>query len=86
VLHTDGITEARDEDGRFFGLERLTDTLERSAASREPAPETLRQVVHGVLDHQHGRLQDDATLLVAQWSGGGEREMNATGHDLPSHP
>ncbi|GIG28128.1 PP2C family protein-serine/threonine phosphatase [Cellulomonas marina] len=77
VLHTDGITEARGPDGTFFGVDRLVDQLARSAANGEPAPETLRQVVHAVLRHQEGRLQDDATLLVAQWSSGEEREMHA---------
>jgi hypothetical protein len=77
VLYTDGITEARAQDGSFFGLDRLTDLLERSAADEQPAPETLRRVVHAVMDHQSGVLQDDATLLVAQWATGGEKDLQA---------
>ncbi|MDC7121612.1 serine/threonine-protein phosphatase [Cellulomonas fimi] len=68
VFYTDGVTEARGADGAFYGVERLTDQLRRSAAAGYPVPETLRRVVHEVLDHQQGRLQDDATLLVAQWA------------------
>lgn len=77
VFYTDGIIEARDADGRFYGLERLTDQLERPGAAGEPAPETLRQVVHAVLRHQGDHLQDDATLLVAQWASGREQGMTA---------
>ena len=67
ALYTDGVTEARDPDGRFFGTGRLTDFLEREAASGQPAPETLRRLIHAVLTHQNGVLQDDATVLLAHW-------------------
>lgn len=69
VLYTDGITEARDSDGAFFGLERLVALLEEHDGT--PAPETLRLVVRDVLAHQRGVLQDDATLLMLEWSPGG---------------
>ncbi|HEX2075108.1 MAG TPA: PP2C family protein-serine/threonine phosphatase [Geodermatophilus sp.] len=75
VLYTDGITEARNRDGTRFGVDGLTDILERSAADRQPAPETLRRVTHAVMDHQSGVLQDDATLLVAQWATGREQGL-----------
>lgn len=68
VLYTDGVTEARSTDAGEFGLERLADYLERSAASGQPSPEVLRHLVHAVLDHQSGVLQDDATVLMAQWT------------------
>ncbi|MFX5611207.1 SpoIIE family protein phosphatase, partial [Acinetobacter baumannii] len=76
VLYTDGITEARDRHGEFYGLQRFTDQLERSAAARLPAPETLRRVMHEVMDHQRGVLQDDASALIAQLSSGQERQLN----------
>jgi sigma-B regulation protein RsbU (phosphoserine phosphatase) len=68
VFYTDGITEARDTEGHFFGVDRLVEHLERAAAARQPAPETLRRISHDVLDHQGGNLQDDATLLIAEWA------------------
>lgn len=68
LLHTDGITEARDRSGRFFGDDRLTDFLRREAAAGHPPPETVRRLVKAVLTHQDGELQDDATVLLARWT------------------
>lgn len=67
ALHTDGVVEARDPTGQFFGLRRLTDFLEREVAADQPPPETLRRLVQAVLAHQHGLLQDDATVVLAHW-------------------
>ena len=75
VFYTDGITDARDPDGGFFGVDRLVDHLERAAAAQQPAPETLRRISHDVVDHQGGVLQDDATLLFVEWATGDERGM-----------
>lgn len=71
LFHTDGITEARDAQGRFFGVDRLVDLAERHAASGLPAAETLRRLSHTVVDYQAGRLTDDATLVIVEWFGGG---------------
>lgn len=73
VLYTDGVTEARDADGGFFGEPRLVDFLEREAATHHPPPETLRRLMAAVLAHQHGVLQDDATVVLAQWTGANAR-------------
>lgn len=67
VLYTDGVTEARAADGEFFGQARLRDFLEREASTAHPPPETARRLIHAVLRHQDGILQDDATILLAQW-------------------
>jgi serine phosphatase RsbU (regulator of sigma subunit) len=67
VLHTDGVTQARDPQGTTFGRERLVDLLEREAAAAHPPPETVRRVTRAVLEHQRGVLQDDATVLLARW-------------------
>jgi serine phosphatase RsbU (regulator of sigma subunit) len=69
LLYTDGVVEARTPDGEFFGLERLTDLLEREAASGEPADEILRRLVQAVLEHQAADLRDDATLMLVRWKG-----------------
>ena len=68
VLQTDGISEARDRNGRFFGEDRLVDFLQREAASGHPPPETARRLIKAVLNHQDGELQDDATVLLARWT------------------
>ncbi|HEU5475912.1 MAG TPA: PP2C family protein-serine/threonine phosphatase [Actinophytocola sp.] len=68
LLHTDGITEARDARGAEFGVDRLVDLAERHHGGGLPAPETLRRIAHAVLEHQRGHLQDDATLLLLEWA------------------
>ncbi|MCU1387285.1 MAG: Stage sporulation family protein [Ilumatobacteraceae bacterium] len=77
VIYTDGIVEARDSERDFFGLQRFVDILEHSAAEHQRAPETLRLVVHQVLEHQHGVLQDDASVVVVEWSADDAAELTA---------
>lgn len=67
LFYTDGVIEARSPEGEFFGVERLVDLLVRNFAGGLPAPETMRRVVRALLEHQQGRLDDDATLLLVQW-------------------
>jgi serine phosphatase RsbU (regulator of sigma subunit) len=69
MLYTDGVVEARSPDGEFFGQPRLVDMVTRNLAAGRPAPETMRRVVHALLDHQAGDLDDDATLLLVEWHG-----------------
>lgn len=68
ILYTDGITEARDARGEFFGEARLTDFLQREAAAGNPPPETARRLVQAILSHQGGVFQDDATVVLARWT------------------
>lgn len=70
IFYTDGIVDARDADGQFFGIDRLVDAAERHTASGLPAPETLRRLARAVVDHQEGTLQDDATLVIVDWHPG----------------
>ncbi|MGW0465503.1 PP2C family protein-serine/threonine phosphatase [Streptomyces sp. NPDC003027] len=69
ILYTDGITEARDRHGREFGLDHFVDFIVRQQAAALPVPETLRRLVRAVLDHHDGQLNDDATVLLAEWHG-----------------
>ena len=78
LLYSDGIVEARNADGEFFGEHRLIEFTRRAELSGLPAPETLRRLTAAVLAHQGGRLQDDATLVLVDWS------VDARGRLLPS--
>ncbi|MGW0610641.1 hypothetical protein [Streptomyces sp. NPDC002788] len=40
----------------------------RATAVGEPAPETLRRLIHSVLDSPTSRLRDDATILMFEWT------------------
>ncbi|QUX26654.1 serine/threonine-protein phosphatase [Nocardiopsis akebiae] len=69
LLYTDGIIEARDSEGREFGLERFVDFVIRHQADHLPVPETLRRLIQAVMAYHHGRLEDDATVLFCEWRG-----------------
>lgn len=71
LFFTDGVVEARSADGEFFGIDRLADMVSRTSASATPAPETMRRLLHAILDHQDGELQDDATIVAMEWRGPG---------------
>lgn len=76
VLYTDGVVEARDSTGEFFGTERLVEYVTREAASGRPVAETLRRLNHAILRHQAGNLQDDATTLIVEWLSAVEPERS----------
>jgi hypothetical protein len=78
LLYSDGITEARDAHGEFFGEHRLVDFTRRAELARLPAPETLRRLTAAVLAHQGGQLQDDATLVLVDWSTEARRNLFPT--------
>ena len=69
LFYTDGVIEARDTEGNEFGIERFVDFVIRHQAGNLPVPETLRRLVHEVMDYHHGRLTDDATVLFCEWHG-----------------
>jgi hypothetical protein len=75
LLFTDGVTEARAASGEFFGVERLADMVVREDAAGQPAPETMRRLMHAILAHQSGALQDDATAMLVEWRTGGEARL-----------
>jgi hypothetical protein len=75
LFYTDGIVEARDSRGRQFGLRRFADFVIRREADGCPAPETLRRLMRTVLEHQSGRLQDDASALLVEWQHDREKSL-----------
>ncbi|OXS35358.1 PP2C family protein-serine/threonine phosphatase [Streptomyces sp. XY006] len=68
LMYTDGVTEARGSDGGEFGLEQFADYIIRATAAGELAAETLRRLIHSILDSPTSRLRDDATLLMFEWN------------------
>jgi len=63
VLYTDGITEAEDASGKFYGIDRLCATIDR--CRHKSAQEILQAVIDDVRQHigRH-KVYDDITLLV----------------------
>lgn len=83
LIYSDGIVEARDPQGAFFGVDRLVDFTERAEMDRLSAPETLRRLAEAVLAHQGDQLQDDATLLMVDWSSEAHKYLFPTRGALP---
>jgi hypothetical protein len=67
LMYTDGVTDARTREAELMGLERFADYVIRATAGGEPAPESMRRLIHSILDTPDGRLRDDATLLMFEW-------------------
>jgi serine phosphatase RsbU (regulator of sigma subunit) len=75
LFYTDGVTEARSAEGEQFGAQRLADLVVREDAAGQPAPETMRRLMHAILAHQAGQLRDDATTMLVEWQGGGAERI-----------
>jgi serine phosphatase RsbU (regulator of sigma subunit) len=75
VFYTDGIVEARSPEGDFFGEDRLTEFIHRAHTQGDAAPETLRQLMRRILEHQADHLQDDASVVMLEWRTGDERQL-----------
>jgi serine phosphatase RsbU (regulator of sigma subunit) len=75
LLVTDGVDEARTEDGSFFGRDRLAEFAAKELASGLPTPEVMRRLQTAILRYQTGKLQDDATTLFVEWLTGSPQEL-----------
>ncbi|MFJ4953809.1 PP2C family protein-serine/threonine phosphatase [Streptomyces sp. NPDC088760] len=75
LLYTDGVIEARDARGTQFGRDRFVDFIRRHHAGRHTLHETLRRLMAAVMDHNEGRLADDATVLLTEWRGSQQHEL-----------
>ena len=75
LLYTDGVVEARDTRGREFGRERFVDFIVRHHSDQQTLHETLRRLMRAVVEHNAGRLVDDATVLLAEWRGGHQHTL-----------
>ena len=64
LLYTDGATEARDEEGGFFGEERLAQLC--AGCCDLPAQEIATRIERTVVEFQRGIPRDDVALLVVK--------------------
>lgn len=64
VFFTDGITEARSPEGRFFGFDGIARSLDHCSGSPGCVADTIKRDLHAFQAGQ--RPQDDQTLLIAQ--------------------
>jgi len=62
VFYTDGVIEARSEDGEMFGDERFSQLLREAATRGVNAAADL--ITNAVIDFQNGRPRDDVALVV----------------------
>lgn len=69
LMYTDGITEARDPSGRFFGLDRLQQVIARyGLGERALSPQSLADRVHArVRQFTERNLTDDFSILVIRF-------------------
>ncbi len=77
LFYSDGVVEARSPDGTFFGVDRLVGLVTQHLAAGLPAPETLRRVIQSLLVHNHGHLDDDASVLLVQYRPEGSQFLRA---------
>jgi serine phosphatase RsbU (regulator of sigma subunit) len=64
VGYTDGVTEARDPSGAFFGPDGLANVL--AACAGRPAAWVAQRIELAVLEHQAGVAPDDVAIVVVQ--------------------
>jgi serine phosphatase RsbU (regulator of sigma subunit) len=61
LLHTDGLTEARDRKGRFFSDDQIADAVQAAGGAPEAA---LDRLVERVRRHVGGALGDDLAVVL----------------------
>jgi sigma-B regulation protein RsbU (phosphoserine phosphatase) len=62
---TDGVTEARNQDGEQFGMDRLVETV--LVHRRLPEPELVQAIVETALAFGAGRRRDDIAIVAVRF-------------------
>ncbi len=70
LFYTDGVTDAANQEGEEFGIDRLIDLTGQCASDQLPPEEIVRKIVDGVMQHQGREARDDATVMMVQWHDG----------------
>lgn len=70
LFFTDGAIEEHRPGGEQFGMERLTEFVERAGQAGEGVQETVRSLSHALVQARGGVTTDDTTLLLVEWRGG----------------
>jgi len=66
VLYTDGITEAKDNKGEEFGLERLKEALEK-VTDKTPT-EISERLINGLYEFSGSKeINDDYTTMIVKF-------------------
>ncbi len=66
LLHTAGVTAARDQEGEPFGDARLAEALRRETAAGTQPAETTRRLIQAVAAHSEGH--ENAAVVLARWT------------------
>ena len=66
ILATDGIADARDRHGKFFGTERILH--EAFSAIEAGRDDPAKQILEAAREHGRGRFADDASVLCIRFT------------------
>jgi serine phosphatase RsbU (regulator of sigma subunit) len=74
LLYTDGLTEARDAEGQFFGQERLASLFKQSLARNHTAEQLKQQIATESMRFKSNTIlhDDQAFLILAEENGAAE--------------
>ena len=76
-VYTDGVPEASNDKGEFYGIERMTEALNRAA---DRNPQGILQGVREDVDAFAGEAKqfDDLTMLCLEYKGTPQIQRNVT--------
>ena len=69
LFFTDGVTESVVSGGGRFGVEHLADLVGQHASDQLEVEEVVRRLARSIVEDHLGRPNDDATLVLVQWTG-----------------
>ncbi len=70
LFFTDGAVEEHQPGGEQFGMERLTEFVERAGQAGDGVQEMVRSLSHALVQARGGVTSDDTTLFLVEWRGG----------------